>query len=200
MGELRVWAPTSTQVDLVSGQQRFPMKGPDERGWWSGTADAEDYAYSLDGGPPVPDPRSPWQPSGVHGPSRVVDHGAFAWTDAGWPGRTLEGALVYELHVGTFSPEGTFAGVASRLDHLLDLGITHVELMPVNEFPGRRGWGYDGVDLYAPHSAYGGPDGFKALVDACHARGLAVLLDVGYNHLGRAGNYLGQYGPYSTER
>ena len=200
MAEFRVWAPAAAQVDLVSGDRRFAMKGPDERGWWSGSAGVDDYAYSVDGGPPMPDPRSPWQPSGVNGPSRVVDHGAFPWTDGGWGGRALDAALIYELHVGTFSPEGTFAGVAQKLDHLVDLGVTHVELMPVNEFPGRRGWGYDGVDLYAPHSAYGGPDGFKALVDACHARGLAVLLDVVYNHLGPSGNYLGQYGPYFTSR
>ena len=200
MAEFRVWAPTASQLDLVAGDERFPMKGPDERGWWGGTADVEDYAYSVDGGPAMPDPRSMWQPSGVHGPSRVVDHHAFAWSDAGWSGRTLDDALIYELHVGTFSPEGTFAGVAAKLDHLLNLGVTHVELMPVNQFPGRRGWGYDGVDLYAPHAAYGGPDGFKALVDACHARGLAVLLDVVYNHLGPSGNYLGQYGPYFTQR
>ena len=200
MGEFRVWAPAAGQVDLVSREDRLPMKGPDERGWWTASADVGDYAYSLDGGTPIPDPRSPWQPAGVNGPSRVVDHDAFPWTDGSWPGRTLDGALIYELHVGTFTPEGTFGGVVSKLDHLVDLGVTHVELMPVNEFPGRRGWGYDGVDLYAPHSAYGGPEGFKALVDACHARGLAVLLDVVYNHLGPSGNYLGQYGPYFTER
>jgi maltooligosyltrehalose trehalohydrolase len=201
MPEIRVWAPVAQQVDLVTTAERVPLKGPDERGWWSGNTDADEvYAFSLDGGPALPDPRSPWQPSGVHGPSRLVDHRAFPWTDGGWRGRDLQGALIYALPVGTFSPAGTVAGVASRLDHLVDLGVTHVELMPVNQFPGRRGWGYDGVDLYAPHTAYGGPDGLKALVDACHARGLAVLLDVVYNHLGPAGNYLGHYGPYFTDR
>src|SRR5205085_1672547 len=126
---------------------------------------------------------------------------AFAWTDSSWTGPPpLPSWVVYELHVGTFSTEGTFDGVVDRLDHLVDVGVTAVELMPVGEFPGSRGWGYDGVDLYAPHHAYGGPDGLKRLVDACHRRGLAVVLDVVYNHLGPAGNYLGAYGPYFTDR
>jgi maltooligosyltrehalose trehalohydrolase len=180
------------------------MDGPDERGWFRTDAaeiDAGgDYGFSLDGGPPLPDPRSPWQPHGVHGPSRQVDHSAFAWTDAGWAAPELADVVVYELHVGTFSPEGTFEGAITHLDHLVDLGITAVEVMPVAEFPGRRGWGYDGVHLWAPHSAYGGPDGFKRLVDACHARDLAVVLDVVYNHLGPDGNYLPQFGPYFTDR
>jgi maltooligosyltrehalose trehalohydrolase len=136
----------------------------------------------------------------VHGPSRVVAHDAFAWTDAGWQPPPLASAVLYELHVGTFTPAGTFDAVMDRLDHLVNLGVTHVELMPVHEFPGTRGWGYDGVDLYAPHHAYGGPAGLKRLVDACHARGLAVLLDVVYNHLGPAGNYLGRFAPYFTDR
>jgi maltooligosyltrehalose trehalohydrolase len=159
-----------------------------------------DYGFSLDGGPPLPDPRSPWQPHGVHGPSRAVDHGAFAWADTSWRGFHLPSAVLYELHVGTFSPEGTFAGAIDRLDHLVDLGVDAVELLPVVEFSGARGWGYDGVDLWAPHSAYGGPDGLKALVDACHARGLGVVVDVVYNHLGPAGNYLSPFGPYFTDR
>jgi maltooligosyltrehalose trehalohydrolase len=154
----------------------------------------------VDNSKPLPDPRSSWQPEGVHGPSRVLDHAAFAWTSQGFRAPPLASALIYELHVGTFSPEGTFDGVIQKLDYLLDLGVTHVELMPVNEFSGRRGWGYDGVDLYAPHHAYGGPDGLKRLVNACHARGLAVLLDVVYNHLGPEGNYLSQFGPYFTKR
>ncbi|MFP5319429.1 MAG: malto-oligosyltrehalose trehalohydrolase [Acidimicrobiia bacterium] len=186
------------------GDRRAAMAGPDDRGWWRAD-DAElrpgdRYAFSVDGGPPRPDPRSPFQPDGVDGPSQVVDHAAFPWTDEGWQRPSLDGAVIYELHVGTFSPEGTFAGAAGCLDHLVDLGVTHVELMPVNQFPGRWGWGYDGVDLYAPHNGYGGPDGLKALIDRCHSRGLAVLVDVVYNHLGPAGNYLGQYGPYFTDR
>jgi len=202
---LEVWAPKARAVDVVVGERRTAMDGPDERGWFRTGAASEidtgaDYAFSLDGGPPLPDPRSPWQPDGVHGPSRRVDHGAFAWTDAEWATPDLADVVVYELHVGTFSPEGTFDGAIARLDHLVDLGITAVEVMPVAEFPGRRGWGYDGVHLWAPHSAYGGPDGFKRLVDACHARDLAVVLDVVYNHLGPDGNYLPQFGPYFSDR
>jgi maltooligosyltrehalose trehalohydrolase len=159
-----------------------------------------DYGFVLDGEGPLPDPRSAWQPSGVHGLSRLVDHGAFSWTDAGWAPPPLARAVLYELHVGTFSPEGTFDGAAARLDHLASLGVTHVELMPVADFPGRHGWGYDGVALFAPKHAYGGPDGLKRFVDACHAHGLAVVLDVVYNHLGPSGNYLARFGPYFNER
>jgi len=140
------------------------------------------------------------QPHGVDGPSQVVDHDAYAWGDSGWRGLPLAGAVLYECHVGTFSPAGTFDGVAARLDHLVDLGVDAIELMPVAEFSGPRGWGYDGVDLFAPHHAYGGPDGLKRLVDAAHARGLGVVLDVVYNHLGPAGNYLPEFGPYFSAR
>jgi maltooligosyltrehalose trehalohydrolase len=185
------------------GGARLPLTA-NEDGWWSADVPAarpgSDYAFLLDGGEPLPDPRSPWQPSGVHGPSRVVDHQAFPWQDRRWQAGPLAAAVLYELHVGTFTPAGTFEAAIARLDHLVDLGVTHVELMPVNEFPGSRGWGYDGVDLYAPHHAYGGPQGLKRLIDACHARGLAVLLDVVYNHLGPAGNYLSRFGPYFTDR
>jgi maltooligosyltrehalose trehalohydrolase len=159
-----------------------------------------DYAFVLDNGEPLPDPRSPWQPHGVHGPSRVVDHAAFPWTDKSWRAGPLASAVIYELHVGTFTLTGTFEAAIERLGHLMDLGVTHVELMPMGEFPGARGWGYDGVDLYAPHHTYGGPEGLKRLVDACHTHGLAVILDVVYNHLGPAGHYLGRFGPYFTER
>jgi maltooligosyltrehalose trehalohydrolase len=151
------------------------------------------YRLRLDSGLPLPDPRSNFQPEGVHGPSQWIDHDAFAWTDAEFIPRPLSHAVLYELHVGTFSAAGTFV---AAIDHLVELGVTHVELMPVAEFPGRRGWGYDGVHLFAPHHAYGSPDELKRLVDACHARGLAVLLDVVYNHLGPDGNYLGHFGPY----
>jgi maltooligosyltrehalose trehalohydrolase len=199
----RAWAPKAAKVELVLKEARRAMS-PGEGGWWSLNAPdvghRADYGYALDGGEPLPDPRSPWQPKGVHGLSRVVDYGAFRWTDAGWQAPPLSSALVYELHTGTFTPEGTFNGVIDRLDHLVELGVTHVELMPVNEFSGERGWGYDGVDLFAPHHAYGGPEGLKRLVDACHKRGLAVILDVVYNHLGPSGNYLEQFGPYFTNR
>ncbi len=198
-----VWAPKATRVALVRGDVRHACTR-DERGWWRvdvpDVRPGDDYACALDDGDPLPDPRSAWQPAGVHGPSRVVDHDAFRWTDAGWQAPPLASGVIYELHVGTFTPAGTFAGAIARLDHLVELGVTHVELMPVAEFSGSRGWGYDGVDLYAPHSAYGGPHGMKRFVDACHARGLGVLLDVVYNHLGPAGNYLGRFGPYFTDR
>jgi maltooligosyltrehalose trehalohydrolase len=179
------------------------MVAGEEGWWWADVSDARpgtDYAFALDGGLPLPDPRSPWQPRGVHGPSRLVDHDAFRWTDAGWQAPPLASALLYELHVGTFTPAGTFEAAIERLDHVRDLGVTHVELMPVVEFPGTRGWGYDGVHLWAPHHGYGGPEGLKRLVDSCHARGLAVVLDVVYNHLGPTGNYLGRFGPYFTDR
>jgi maltooligosyltrehalose trehalohydrolase len=203
MTTFRVWAPVPKTVEVQIEDRRIAMNCG-LGGWWAvDVPDAElgtDYAFVLDGGDPLPDPRSPWQPHGVHGPSRVVAHDAFTWTDAGWQAGPLASAIIYELHVGTFTPAGTFDSTIERLDYLRDLGVTHVELMPVAEFPGSRGWGYDGVDLYAPHHAYGGPDALKRLVDACHARRLAVLLDVVYNHLGPAGNYLGRFGPYFTDR
>ena len=139
----------------------------------------------------MPDPRTQWQPHGVHGESRVVDHTAFPWTDSGWQAAPLSSALIYELHLGTFTSEGTLKGAEARLDYLKELGVTHVELMPIANFPGKRGWGYDGVDLYAPFNSYGDPDDVKHFVNACHDKGLAVVLDVVYNHLGPVGNYLG---------
>ena len=202
MNTFSVWAPAARSVEVALSRGRSAL-APAGGGWWNGDADArpgDDYSYVLDGSDPVPDPRSPFQPRGVHGPSRLVDHDTFGWTDAGWRPPPLPSAILYELHVGTFTPEGTFASAIRRLSHLVELGVTHVELMPVAEFPGERGWGYDGVDLFAPHHAYGGPAGLKALVDACHAHGLAVVLDVVYNHLGPAGNYLSRFGPYFTGR
>ncbi len=173
-------------------------------GWWEAAVEAArpgtDYAYFLDDEDlALPDPRSLWQPHGVHGVSRIYDHDDYQWSDKGWEAPPLKSAVLYELHVGTFTPEGTFAAAETKLEALKDLGVTHVELMPVNAFPGRQGWGYDGVDLFAPHEPYGGPDGLKHLVDSCHRHGLAVLLDVVYNHLGPAGNYLGKFGPYFTQ-
>lgn len=203
MTMFQVWAPNVRRVEVKTGQRLTPM-APEEHGWWwAAVPDAgpgTDYAFVLDGGPPLPDPRSPYQPQGVHGPSRLVDQAAFDWTDAGWQPPPFKSALVYELHIGTFTQDGTFEAAITKLDDLVDLGVTHIELMPVVEFPGRHGWGYDGVDLYAPHHAYGGPDGLKRLVNACHARQIAVILDVVYNHLGPDGNYLSQFGPYFTDR
>jgi maltooligosyltrehalose trehalohydrolase len=213
----RVWAPRPERVELaivrtgVTGDApgspfpRLPMIRTAD-GWWTaevqdaGAGNGFDYGFVLNGQGPFPDPRSPCQPNGVHGLSRTVDHAAFAWSDAGWSAPPLERSVIYELHVGTFSAAGTFAAAIDHLDDLAELGITHVELMPVVEFPGTRGWGYDGVDLYAPHHAYGGPDGLKRLVDACHRRGLAVLIDVVWNHLGPDGNYLDRFGPYFSDR
>jgi maltooligosyltrehalose trehalohydrolase len=194
-----IWAPHATRVEVVGDDARIDLQ-PEDDGWFSGTHPFEDYLVSLDGGEPRPDPRSAWQPFGVHGSSRVVDHGAFGWSDETWMGFPLTAAIIYELHIGTFTSEGTFEAAIARLDHLVSLGVNAIELMPVNEFPGDRGWGYDGVDLYAPHHAYGGPEGLKKLVDACHSKGLAVVQDVVYNHLGPAGNYLREFGPYFTAR
>lgn len=199
MTDARVWAPYAESVEVVGDDDRVALAQAGD-GWFAGSHPFTDYMFSLNGGEPRPDPRSAWQPHGVNGPSRVVDHGAFRWTDESWNGSDLDTAVIYELHVGTFTPEGTFETAIDRLDHLVSLGVTAVELMPVNAFPGERGWGYDGVDLYAPHHAYGGPDGLKRFVDACHFRELAVIQDVVYNHLGPAGNYLRDFGPYFTDR
>jgi maltooligosyltrehalose trehalohydrolase len=198
--DYRVWAPTARSVDLVAPErswQRTPMTRDGE--WWHATDDLTDYAFCVDNGDPRPDPRSGWQPQGVHRPSRTYDHRAFAWTDADWPGTPLEGSVLYELHVGTFTAAGTFDGAIDRLDHLAALGVTAVELLPCNAFDGQRGWGYDGVALYAVYGPYGGPDGLKRFVDAAHSRGIGVVMDVVYNHFGPAGNYLPEFGPYLTE-
>jgi maltooligosyltrehalose trehalohydrolase len=202
MHRFRVWAPRAHQVAVQIAGEKLPLQ-QSSGGWWEAGVEAArpgmDYAYFLDDEDlALPDPRSPWQPNGVHGPSRILDHSAFPWTDAAWEAPPLSSAIVYELHIGTFTPEGTLDAAQTKLVSLRELGITHVELMPVNSFPGVQGWGYDGVDLFAPHQPYGSPDALKRFVDACHARGLAVLLDVVYNHLGPDGNYLGKFGPYFT--
>ncbi len=200
--EFRVWAPHARRL-TVETRGRQPARtalARDDAGEFRGCAPraqaGDDYVFLLDGGRARPDPVSRFQPHGVHGPSRVVDPQAFAWTDHAWRGLALEDYVFYELHTGTFTPQGTFAGVGEKLEYLRELGVTAVELMPVAEFPGARNWGYDGVALYAPQSSYGGPEGLKRLVDACHRAGLAVVLDVVYNHLGPEGNYLGEFGPY----
>jgi maltooligosyltrehalose trehalohydrolase len=202
MTTLRVWAPKPSRVELLVDDELLPM-APGAGGWWSldlaPRQEALDYAFVLDGGDPRPDPRSSWQPHGVHGPSRLVDHAAFGWTDDRWRGLPLAGAVLYELHVGTFTPAGTFDAAVEHLDHLVELGVDAVELLPCNAFAGERGWGYDGVAWFAVHEPYGGPEGLKRFVDACHARGLGVVMDVVYNHLGPAGNYLPEFGPYLTE-
>lgn len=199
---LGVWAPRARKMEVVLDGEAKPMRRQ-EGGWWEVTEPVKAgsrYVFRIDGGPERPDPRSGFQPHGVHGPSCVVDHGRFGWHDEGWTGLDWAGAVLYELHVGTFSPEGTFDGAIPLLDYLVDLGVTAIEVMPVAEFSGTRGWGYDGVNLFAPHHAYGGPQGLKRLVDACHRKGLGVVLDVVYNHLGPEGNYLPEFGPYLTDR
>jgi maltooligosyltrehalose trehalohydrolase len=201
-----VWAPRARElavrVHTGSASGDHPL-ARDERGVFSaivpGVKAGDDYAYRIDNGPERPDPASRWQPHGVHGASRVVDPDAFAWSDHAWKGIEMADYVIYELHVGTFTPEGTFDAVIPRLAALRALGITAIELMPVAQFPGERNWGYDGVELYAPQNSYGGPEGLKRLVNAAHAEGLAVVLDVVYNHVGPEGNYLSEYAPYFTD-
>ena len=199
MSRFEVWVPEKTVSLRVDGQDHAMERGED--GWWHadvpGAGPGTDYGYVLaDGDSPLPDPRSLWQPDGVHGLSRVYDHSAFAWSDGSWTGRQLPGAVLYELHIGTFTAEGTFDAVIERLDHLVDLGVDLVELLPVNAFNGDHNWGYDGVCWYAPHEAYGGPDGLKRFVDAAHRKGLGVVLDVVYNHFGPSGAYAPMFAPY----
>ncbi|MDD2677204.1 MAG: malto-oligosyltrehalose trehalohydrolase [Methylacidiphilaceae bacterium] len=199
-----VWAPyrSRCELSLVDPIQRiYPME-KDRAGYWTVTVPEAKpgwlYQYRLDGEKELPDPASRCQPRGVHGPSQVVDD-SFAWTDQSWPGLALSDYVLYELHVGTYTPEGSFAAILPRLPELRKLGIRAIEIMPVAQFPGRRNWGYDGVYPFAVQTSYGGIAGLKTLVNACHAAGLAVVLDVVYNHLGPEGNYLSQFGPYFTE-
>ncbi|HJX13936.1 MAG TPA: alpha-amylase family glycosyl hydrolase, partial [Dehalococcoidales bacterium] len=201
----RVWAPFSgaVSVHVMEPRERTLPLEKSQNGYFTGVIDdvppGSLYRYVLDGKREFPDPASRSQPQGVHGPSQIMPPD-FPWEDAGWSGIELQDYIIYELHVGTFTPEGTFDAVIGHLDELKALGITAVELMPVNQFPGGRNWGYDGVFLYAAQDSYGGPDGLRRLVDACHRAGLAVVLDVVYNHLGPEGNCLGGYGPYFTDR
>ncbi len=202
MTHFRVWAPEKRLRLRVAGAEHDMQRHDD--GWWHadvpGAGTGSDYAFLIDGHDgPLPDPRSLWQPEGVHGPSRVYDHSAFRWTDDAWTGRQLPGSVLYEMHVGTFTAEGTFDAAIERLDHLVDLGVDLVELLPVAAFNGEHNWGYDGVCWYAPHETYGGPDGLKRFVDACHGRGLGVVLDVVYNHFGPSGAYAPMFAPYLTE-
>lgn len=200
----RVWAPAARRVvlRLVDDERVLPCRAEGD-GWWhvhvTGLGPGTRYGYELDGGPRMPDPASCAQPEGVHGPSALV-RPVYEWRDASWQPPARTDLVCYELHVGTFTPTGTFVGVVGRLDELVDLGVNALELMPIAEFPGARNWGYDGVDLYAAHHAYGGLDGLRLLVDECHVRGVAVLLDVVYNHLGPDGNHLSSFGPYFTDR
>lgn len=201
-----VWAPDAHTVEVeIAGHGRHALQQAD--GWWRladplDVADAAgplDYGFVVDGAGPHPDPRSRRQPGGVHGLSREWSEAAFTWSDGDWHGGDLTGRVIYELHLGTFTPEGTLDAAAGRLDHLVELGVDAVELLPVNAFNGTHGWGYDGVLWFAVHEPYGGPDAYQRFVDACHARGLAVIQDVVYNHLGPSGNYLPVFGPYLSD-
>lgn len=203
--EFRVWAPnvTSLAVRILGDQPRtIPMAGPSDGEFATTVSDVSegaDYFYVLDGERERPDPVSRWLPRGVHGPTRIVNPESFRWSDQEWHGIPLKDFIIYELHPGTFTSEGTFESAIARLPYLLDLGITAIEIMPVAEVAGNRNWGYDGASLYAPQSTYGGPGGLKKLVDACHQHGLAVVLDVVYNHLGPEGNYLPEFAPCFTD-
>ena len=208
MHEFKLWAPrpkrVSVQVVCRSGTESYDMAGPDEHGFWRAKVEdagpGDDYGFLLDDEKqPWPDPRSQWQPAGVHGLSRIYDQKAFHWRDKFWQGPPLTGAVVYEMHIGTFTREGTFDAAITKLNELAALGVTHLEILPVAAFPGDRGWGYDGVALFAVTENYGGPEALKRFVDACHDCGLAVLLDVVYNHFGPVGNYTGKYAPYVTD-
>jgi maltooligosyltrehalose trehalohydrolase len=199
----RLWAPKASSVDLILSERESRMSQTGE-GWFELVSEAHpgaQYQFKIDGEQQVQDPASRFQPSGVHGPSEVIDPLAFEWQNADWKGRPWEEAVIYELHVGTFSPEGTFAGAEKKLDYLAELGVTAVEIMPVSSFAGDRNWGYDGVLPYAPAPAYGRPEDFKHFIDASHSRGLMVFLDVVYNHFGPEGNYLYLYAPqFFTDR
>jgi maltooligosyltrehalose trehalohydrolase len=199
-----VWAPDveRLRLSLGDGSSVEMVKGADD--WWSpaepapdATGEDVDYGYLIDDeDTPRPDPRSRRQPGGVHERSRTHDPSSYSWNDAAWTGRQLAGSVVYELHVGTFTPEGTFDAALGKLDHLRDIGVDLVEVMPVNAFNGTHNWGYDGVGWFAVHEGYGGPDGYQRFVDGCHAAGLGVIQDVVYNHLGPSGNYLPLFAPY----
>ncbi|MDT5053081.1 MAG: maltooligosyltrehalose trehalohydrolase [Mycobacterium sp.] len=202
MAEFAVWAPRPQMVRLDVDGTLYPMDRSDD-GWWrthvpdSAVRPDALYGFALDDDPTVlPDPRSPRQPEGVHERSQLWRPAVDPWTDGDWQGRSIEGRVIYELHVGTFTPGGTFDSAIEKLDHLVDLGVDFIELMPVNAFGGTHGWGYDGVGWYAVHEPYGGPDGLVRFVDACHRRGLGVLIDAVFNHLGPSGNYLPRFGPY----
>ncbi|MGI4756847.1 MAG: malto-oligosyltrehalose trehalohydrolase [Janthinobacterium lividum] len=205
MHHFSLWAPQRKSVSVRIGDTDFPMSGPSPRGYWK--ADIEeaghgtDYAFLLDDDPtPYPDPRSFWQPKDVHSSSRVLDHVKFNWTDHKFRPIPLPSAVIYEMHVGTFTAEGTLDSAIERLDYLYELGVTHVQLLPIASYEGGFSWGYDGVAPYAPDETYGGPEAVKRFVNACHEKGLGAILDVVYNHFGPAGNYTQCFGPYYTDR
>lgn len=199
-----VWAPLKKSVEVVFKDKPFVSLTKDSLGYWEkevpGIPEGSYYKFRLDEKKDFPDPASRHQPLGVHSWSSVVNHNSFSWKDSSWKGISLGEMLIYELHVGTFTAEGTFEAVIGKLDHLLDLGINCIEILPISQFPGDRNWGYDGVYPFAAQESYGGPEGLKKMIDACHQRGVAVILDAVYNHMGPEGNYLSQFGPYFTEK
>ncbi len=203
MAVIKVWAPKAQKVELENDNKLLPMIRK-ENDWWEISSESlkhgSNYMFRIDDQGTYPDPRSLWQPEGIEGPSRFYDHNCFGWSDDNFQQVPLDSALIYELHIPTFTEKGTFDSTIDKLDYLKELGVTHVEIMPVNEYSGKHGWGYDGVDLYATHHNYGGPDGLKRLVNACHEKKLAVIMDVVYNHLGPVGNYLDKFGPYFTDK
>ena len=201
MHRFEVWAPNAKRLCVSVKGVAHRMNGPHQDGWWrldvEDAGPGTDYGFLINNDPACyPDPRSQWQPNGVHANSRLYDQSAFSWTDVHFQAIPLADGIVYEMHVGTFTPEGTFDAAIEHLDHLVELGVSHVELMPVSAYEGEFGWGYDGVALFAVHEPYGGPNGLKRFVNAAHEKGLAVLLDVVYNHFGPSGNYTGKFGPY----
>ena len=207
--EFVVWAPflESVELKIVGAKGTSPIILPmkkDKLGYWRKVQNELSpetlYLYILDGEKERPDPASNFQPVGVHGPSQVIDHNSFTWGEASWSGINITEMIIYEVHVGTFTPDGTFEALLMRLDEIRDVGINTIELMPVAQFPGERNWGYDGVFSYSPQNSYGGPEGLKGLIDECHKKGMAVILDVVYNHLGPEGNYLMEFGPYFTRK
>lgn len=204
--EFVVWAPFRKKVELkiISARERVVAMNKDKLGYWKAVIKnvlpGARYSFRLDGKIERPDPASYFQPDGVHGPSQVIDRDSFRWDDGNWRGVNIADMIMYEIHTGTFTPEGTFEAIIPRLGEIVDLGINAIELMPVAQFPGERNWGYDGAFPYAPQNSYGGPDGLKRLINECHKKEISVILDVVYNHLGPEGNYFWDYGPYFTDR
>ncbi len=200
--KFQVWAPKADSVSLCIGNEELSMQQNNNGFWMTELENSPKkiiYGYKINGEGPFPDPRSTFQPDGVHGLSQKW-FDEYEWQDSSFQPINLSEAVIYELHIGTFTPKGTFSAAIDKLDHLLKLGVTHIELLPIATFPGKHGWGYDGVSLFAPHNAYGSPTELKKLIDACHQKGLSVILDVVYNHLGPDGNYLGLYGHYFSDR
>ncbi|MBN2484247.1 MAG: malto-oligosyltrehalose trehalohydrolase [Candidatus Omnitrophica bacterium] len=201
-----VWAPQrdSVALKIISPSERIIPMEKDDRGYWhaqsGGISPESTYVYVLDGRIDRPDPVSSFQPEGVHNPSGIIDHNSFSWNDQGWEGIAVSEMIIYELHVGTFTPEGTFGAILGKFDHFKQLGINTIEIMPVSQFPGERNWGYDGVYPFSVQNSYGGPENLKKFIDKAHCAGFAVILDVVYNHLGPEGNYLSDFGPYFTDR